>query len=395
MPGPAKPLRPVIVKNLLYRCTALVLGFSVAFGLAEITVRVLRPQEVGPPRFAFDQTLGYIPVPGQKARRNLPGVYDFTYSNNSQGLRGSSEYGPKQPGACRVLLLGDSFTYGFGVNDDQTFAHHLEQYLRQRNQPAEVINAGCPGKGTDYELKVFQTIGVQLHPDLTVLCFFPNDFQDNALAVYYEIGPDGSLRAKNLDQEQEGVKAFLLHFPGYNWLISWSHAANLVKESAVRYLVARQTSRNGQPGQGGSAARASNPAASSLVVSYSYPGQKFSDDANRRLTDAYVAQLLAAVKQAGGDLAFCYVPISHEVEAYRRTQEISPDEAAIKAIIEARGGALFSLTAILAARPESIRDLYYTEGHWTRQAHALVGESLGSYLTALCRDKLAGRAASH
>ncbi|MCX5892887.1 MAG: hypothetical protein NTW80_07950, partial [Deltaproteobacteria bacterium] len=228
------------MRNLLYRFIALMLGFSLAFGLAEITVRVLRPQEVGPARFAFDQTLGDIPVPKQQARRVFPGVYDFTYSNNSQGFRGSREYGPKPPGDFRILLLGDSFTYGIGVNDDQTFAQHLEQYLRQHRLAAEVINAGCPGKGTDYELKLFQTAGVRLHPDLTVLCFFPNDFQDNEKALYYAIGPDGSLRTKNLDQEKEGIKAFLFHFPGYNWLISWSHAANLVKEAAVRYLVARQ-----------------------------------------------------------------------------------------------------------------------------------------------------------
>ena len=225
------------------------------------------------------------------------------------------------------------------------------------------------------------------------MCFFPNDFQDNALAEYYEIGPDGSLRAKNLDPGQEGIKAFLFHFPGYNWLISWSQAANLVKQSAVDYLVARRNGRNGQPGQGSSAAAASNrrPAWWSLIPT---TAMRFSDDTNRRLTDIYVAHLLAAVKQAGSDLAFCYVPISNEVEAYRRTKEISPDEAAIKAIIEARGGALFSLTPVLAARPESIRDLYYTEGHWTRRAHALVGEYLGSHLSARCRDKLAGPVAA-
>ena len=134
--------------------------------------------------------------------------------------------------------------------------------------------------------------------------------------------------------------------------------------------------------------RAASHQASSLVVSYSYDGQKFSDDTNRRLTDVYVAHLLAAVKQAGSDLAFCYVPISNEVEAYRRTKEISPDEAAIKAIIEARGGALFSLTPVLAARPESIRDLYYTEGHWTRRAHELVGNALGNYFHKLLKEKL-------
>ena len=53
-PGPGKTSAPVIVKNLLYRFTALVLGFSLAFGLAEITVRVLCPQEVGTPCFAFE-----------------------------------------------------------------------------------------------------------------------------------------------------------------------------------------------------------------------------------------------------------------------------------------------------------------------------------------------------
>ena len=46
------------MKNLLYRLIAVLLGFSLAFGLAEITVRVLCPQEVGPLRFAFDQNFG-------------------------------------------------------------------------------------------------------------------------------------------------------------------------------------------------------------------------------------------------------------------------------------------------------------------------------------------------
>ena len=181
----------------------------------------------------------------------------------------------------------------------------------------------------------------------------------------------------------EGIKAFLFHFPGYNWLISWSHAANLVKESAVHYLVPGQNGPTGQPDRGSSGARATNPA-----VSHSYTGMVFSNDANRKLTGIYLAHLMAAVKQAGGDLAFCYVPVSNEVEAYRRTREISPDEAAIQASIEARGGTLFSLTPVLAARPESIRDLYYTEGHWTRRAHELVGNALGDYFQKLLKEKL-------
>ncbi len=52
--------------------------------------------------------------------------------------------------------------------------------MRDRQIAAEVVNAGCPGKGTDYELKLFQTLGAGLKPEVTVLCFFANDFLDNA-----------------------------------------------------------------------------------------------------------------------------------------------------------------------------------------------------------------------
>lgn len=377
----------MILKNFLYRLIAVLLSFSLAFGLAELAVRVCCPQEVGPTRFAFDPELGDIPVPGQRGRRIFPKVYDFTYSNNSLGFRGSQEYGPKTSGSLRLLLLGDSFTYGFGVNDDQTFACLLEHYLRQHHLAAEVINTGNPGKGTDYELKLFQTVGVKLQPDLTVLCFFANDFQDNARGEYYAIQPDGGLRVKYLHNSQEGIKAFLFHFPGYSWLISWSQAANLVKQAAVNYLVARQQRRQ-QPGS-------ATPAASGLVISYSYTGQGFSNDANRKLTEVYVTRLVRAVKQAGGDLAFCYIPEASEVEEYRRTRKASRDEEAIQAIIAAQGGRLFSLTPVLAASSESIRDLYYAEGHWSRQAHELAGNSLGNYLLNLLQERVKRRAAAN
>jgi len=369
------------VRNFLYRLIAVLLGFSVAFGLAEISVRIISPQETGPPSFAFNQVLGEIPVPHQKGRRRHPGAYDFTYSNNSQGFRCSREFGPKTPGALRVLLLGDSFTYGLGVNDDQTFACHLEQHLRARHPAVEVINAGCPGKGTDYELKLFQTVAAKLQPEVTVLCFFANDFQDNARGEYYDLTADGGLRVKALDGTRGGIKTFLFNFPGYTWLISWSQAANLVKQAAVNYLVRKQT--------GPGAAMTSG-----LVVSYTNFDNGFADDANRKLTAIYVDHLRQAVRRAGSAWAVFYIPVAAEVEAYRRRPEASRDEQAIKAIVETRGGALNSLTPVLAAAPEPIGQLFYVEGHWTPRAHALAGGYMGSYLATLLQGKLRGKGAA-
>ncbi len=77
----------------------------------------------------------------------------------------------------RVLFLGDSFTYGPGVNDDRSCAVQVEKDLRADRLSMEVMNAGAPGKGTDYALKCFRTVGRKFHPDLIVLGFFATIFR--------------------------------------------------------------------------------------------------------------------------------------------------------------------------------------------------------------------------
>jgi hypothetical protein len=254
-----------------------------------------------------------------------------------------------------VLFLGDSFTYGTGVNDDQTFAAQVEADLIKARLSAEVLNAGCPGKGTDYELKFFQTVGRKFHPDLTVLCFFCNDFQDNARGDYYNIGKQGQLFSKPLNCNRSWIKTGLGHLPGYNWLLSWSQAANLVKQAGVNLLVSRAQKSGPDVTEG-------------LVVAYSRGPSGYVTPANMKLTQVYVEQLNAAVKEAGGALLMCYIPIAQEVGAYRQTRTISADERAIQRIAADNGMVLWSLTPLLAHSGQPLERLYYSEGHWTAAA---------------------------
>jgi hypothetical protein len=351
------------MRSLFFGIFGVLLSFLVAFVVAEVAVRSLSPQEVGPVRFACLPELGDIPVPGQQGERRFPGVFAFRYSNNSLGWRGRREYRETKPTEYRVLFLGDSFTYGIGVNDDQTYAAQVEQDLRADRLSVEVLNAGAPGKGTDYALKCFQTVGSKYHPDLTVLGFFCNDFQDNARGEYYTIGRRGELQVKPLNCNRGAVKTLLAHVPGYNWLISWSQAANLVKQAGVEALINR--------------GRRSGPdAANGLVVAYDRGAGGYATAANKPLTRIYVEQLNAAVKRAGGELMMCYIPISQEVLDYRRTSAISPDERAIQRLAADNGITLWSLTPLLAHSGLRIERLYYKEGHWTAAAHALAARSL-------------------
>ncbi len=103
--------------------------------------------------------------------------YEHTFCHTCQRLRGSRVFAAHRPPGvrARVLILGDSFAYGLGAGDDETFAARLERGLPD----VEVANTGCNGYGTRDELAVLDLFGATFAPDVTVLTFFWNDLENN------------------------------------------------------------------------------------------------------------------------------------------------------------------------------------------------------------------------
>ena len=98
---------------------------------------------------------------------------------NSQGLRDYEYPLQKAPGTYRILLLGDSTTFGWGVRQQDTAAKFLERKLNTDLPPGynkvEVLNAGVGNYDTVQEVTYYETRGQGFHPDLVVLVFFIND----------------------------------------------------------------------------------------------------------------------------------------------------------------------------------------------------------------------------
>lgn len=89
-------------------------------------------------------------------------------NSNSKGLRGTTEYDyARTPGKRRILVLGDSFTFGTDVSDNETFSHDLESALPD----TEVLNLGVQGYGQDQMLLYLREEGVKYHPDIVLLGF--------------------------------------------------------------------------------------------------------------------------------------------------------------------------------------------------------------------------------
>lgn len=120
-------------------------------------------------------TLGRWNIPNANAVVHRS-EYTMEVHINSKGLRGPEKDYAKAPGILRVLMLGDSFTFGTGVEENESFVSLLQQKLPHE---MEIINGSAPGSSTQDVYRFLTLEGVRYSPDAVILCFFQNDIQDN------------------------------------------------------------------------------------------------------------------------------------------------------------------------------------------------------------------------
>lgn len=109
-------------------------------------------------------------------RGYFDGDLTLTYRLNNFGLRGPDYTVERRPGVKRIMVLGDSFTFGEGVRQEDTFCHRLEEILRNdKGIGVEVLNFGVSGWSTVCELNYLRHEGVTFKPDLVLLVYVLND----------------------------------------------------------------------------------------------------------------------------------------------------------------------------------------------------------------------------
>jgi len=101
---------------------------------------------------------------------------------SSQGLF-DHEIGPKEPGEFRILMLGDSFTAGHGVQSECSIPKMLERTLRKAMPaaPLSVVNAGVGGYAPWQERGFLNRTGFVFEPDLVILQLYPANDVENTL----------------------------------------------------------------------------------------------------------------------------------------------------------------------------------------------------------------------
>jgi hypothetical protein len=150
--------------------------------IAEVAIRVLDPLGVSyfqeASRYHLDKLpdpiLVYKHAPG--LQRTYQGVRVFI---NELGLR-DRNLEKKQDGELRILLLGDSVTFGWGVPIEATFGRKLESALASMlGRPVRTVNTGVGSYNTVQEYAVLRTYANVIEPDVVVLLYVKNDIEPN------------------------------------------------------------------------------------------------------------------------------------------------------------------------------------------------------------------------
>lgn len=153
------------------------------FGLGELLARIFYfcYADYNTEMWRYARELKQLSLNKSMSHEHRPGkegnFYGVNIKINSQGWRDFEFNKEKSDNVYRILVLGDSITFGWGVKLEDTFAKRLERRLNENSaaKKYEVINAGVGNYNTQMELEMLASRGLAYKPDLVILSYYIND----------------------------------------------------------------------------------------------------------------------------------------------------------------------------------------------------------------------------
>jgi lysophospholipase L1-like esterase len=341
---------------VLRRLALIAAGVLVAALLVELALRIVDTvPEVANPLYSFhdsDPVLGWRGKADVRLRFRRP-EFDTLVEHGPDGWRRPVPQ-PPAGAAHRVLVLGDSFTWGWGVGQGEVFTDRLQQRLPPS---VAVINRGVNGFGTAQEYLLLQRELAEHRYDAVVLMFFYNDLADdvdskNGRRPLFTLDGDALLPRNQPPRP--------LMSPLQRFFKDHSRAFQLL-DFGLDQLTRRLE------GEGSDSAA---PPASTAVDYRTLPGAA--------VTMRLLAEMHRAATAHGAELVLVYIPQRSESE-----QPTAPDPQAhavhemVRAVAAREGLQLVDLTEPFRAGLQQGRALIYAvDDHWTPAGHELVADVL-------------------
>ena len=212
-----------------FQCVLVMAGFFVGLLVAESLARLLGVEP--PDQFWLNPSSIRIPYQTEE--------FDTLITTNRQGLRGSEEYNFNRSGITRVMVIGDSMTFGHGVNDDETYTTVAQQMLNEQGRgEMELVNVSRNGAGPGDYLNYVRHYADQLNPKLVIIGFYTGN--DCPVQQPFEIRSPRQLQALH----------DLILFRSHRTLCQRSTLCRLVDRRVVKPIRNRWMQGMSRPGPG-------------------------------------------------------------------------------------------------------------------------------------------------
>lgn len=314
----------------------------------------------GLPLFVADERFVYWNKPHMSFTHRT-NEFQSDIRTNGQGFRiadGGQDYPlAKAADTERILLLGPSFAFGWGVNYEETLAAHLQQMLNQDRpagqRPVEIINAGVPSMGPALNLDWYRSVGKEFAPDLVIQLIY------TTMAVP-RVG-----NRHDIDVDEQGYLV-RRNVPLRSRLTVYAKKSAIVFYTWMAYVRARGAVA--APAEGGTILGAGREA--------KLHGTFQPDDPEAVEALAYYDDLRAAVESSGARLLVVFVPLSYCVHpedvarwSHLGVRDVAGQivyDAAFCEYLQSLGFDVVNTTADLQAAAAAGTRLYYlVDIHWT------------------------------
>jgi len=275
----------------------------------------------------------------------------------------------------RVMILGPSFAYGWGVDYEQSFAGMLEQLLKERGfaheKKIEIINAGVPAMPMGAQLTWFEQVGTGYMPDLVIQLVYgsvaiPNISDSNAVVDDngYLVSLGGYVAPRWYDNFKELATVF------YGWVV-W---AKLNAQYAPAHTGVK-----------------GNPVLGAGREIFAPPDFDTTYSSVRQSMDVYT-KLSGSVRAAGARLLVVYIPLSYAVHRedeirWRHlgvrdsSRQTAFDAAFVDYLNECQIPSI-DLTHHLQKSAEMGKRIYFwLDIHWTAGGNAAAARAVADYFT--------------
>jgi len=208
-----------VLKKTLLAAAAFVVTFALIEGLASEALLGYQLFLKRKPPLAerlhtrYDPELGWVAVPNLY----IPDMYGpgLSFRSNDQGFRNDRSFrGDPPPGKLRAICAGDSFTLGYGVDDE----HPWCQVLTRLDGRLETVNMGQGGYGIDQAYLWYRRDGLAVRHQLLIFAFVTADFNRMQRGSFLNYGKpvlelrDGRLVVDNVPVPKSAFR--------FSWLIT-------------------------------------------------------------------------------------------------------------------------------------------------------------------------------